>query len=315
MRTRLAIIFSTLLLTLCALPLWSQTTTNGKTKVSTGYTTQSSATPQAPVLPDQFFKRNQSFSNSTATPPPGFANQLGTNMFGTNSFSSLQQDVIILSRNLQADVERLRPLLALLGGGNASWGTGNDFNNGTVSQTGQNFGTVNGTNLSSQAAGQNLSSSAAVPAGGVPAPPVPTIPGSASPSVGGSFAPAASGQVAVQAGTQAGTQAGGAPGTSTQVGANGAAQLSANDLAVINEVQVLLQDVQANSQQLLPRLAEITANAGFQNNAGGAGNQFGTNSGSFNQSLPNNGSLQNPGTQYPNQPGTIPAPQPGAVPR
>jgi hypothetical protein len=271
-----------ILLIISPLSLWSQTA-RPPGSASTSITTQ---TPYPVARPPAAPARANS---PYGVVPPGMTNQfVGTNAFGTNGMAGLPEDVILLARDLQINVQRLYPLLALVTGVDNSMDTGGDINGsfGTTNQVGQNFGTVNGTNVSSPSAGQNFSSSAAVTPGAPPTPPAPTFPSPASPSARGTVA-----------------------------GVTGTSQLGANELAVLNNLQLVLQDAQVDIQELLPRLAQITGRAGFQNNAGGVGNQFGTNSAGFGRSPTNaSGRPLNRGfgaPPAPPQPGTTrPAPPP-----
>lgn len=269
---------------LCTMPTWGQT--GARTSTGGGVTTQTPFFPTRPTL-----QRSQFSATNSAFIPPGLTNQFGTNGFGTNGIAGLPDDVILLVRDLQINVEQLRPILAAISGssfqpGGTGFGAGaTNFNgNGTNFNTasggvtpnqsaGQNFGTVGGVNFSSQA-GQNLSASSAAPAGG-------TTP--ASPSTGAGFSPTTQPRTTARAQTGFAGGIGNQTGTGAGFGANGnasaGAQLTPGQLALLGNLQLALQDVQIDAQELLPRLAQLTGGNVFTNGTGGIGDQSGTNSG------------------------------------
>jgi hypothetical protein len=289
MKNRLAIL-AIVTVSTCAVTLLAQTTPRAQTPTSGGVTTQTPFIPARPPLQKSQF----SATNSPFTPfPPGLTNQLGTNGFGTNGISGLPDDVILLIRDLQINTEQLRPILAAITGGSFQPGgvgfggggtnfSGNSTNFNTASggaisnqSAGGNFGTVGGANFSSQA-GQNLSSSSAVPAGG-------TTPASPSTGVGFSSTVQPRSMTRAQTGFAAAGGTGNQIGTGTGFGASGSVsggtQLPPAQLALLGNLQLVLQDVQMDAQELLPRLAQLTGGNVFTNGTGGIGDQSGTNSG------------------------------------
>jgi hypothetical protein len=287
----------------------AQTTPRPQTATSGGVTTQTPFSPPRPPLQRSQF----SATNSTFTPfPPGLTNQFGTNSFGTNGISGLPDDVILLVRDLQINVEQLRPILAAISGssfepGGVGMGGGatnfNTASGGAISNqsAGQNFGTVGGANFSSQA-GRNISSSSAVAAGGTA--PAATVQPRAINRAQTGFAAAGG------AGSQIGTGAGfGANGN-----VSGGTQLTPGQLALLGNLQLVLQDVQIDAQELLPRLAQLTGGNVFTNGTGGLGDQSGTNGGFGNLTNTFAPPLTNNFGQSPSNGVGIPFTSPGRAP-